>query len=148
MEHKVVTAASVIAALKIQHSPSKCKTNCLSLTKKLHQISIKAFWLCRWLCNNWRYTFRGTRQIVGGCNVHLQNELGRENWGVKPVRTNATYKSRAAAWTENPISPNLQTGTPLHVQLRDPWLSLDALSLDSDVLPQDHRTPASVWPGG
>lgn len=145
MEHKVVAAASMIATLKIQHSPSKCKTNCLSLTKKSHQMPMKAFRLCRWLCNNWRYIFRGMLQIVGGCNVHPRNKLGRENWGVKPVRTNATCKRWPAVQSdwESYLAPAFKLGTLLHAQLLDPWLSLDVLSLDSDVL-HDHRTPALV----
>lgn len=98
MEHKVVAAASMITTLRIQRSPSKCKRNCLSLTKKLPQMPLKTSRLCRWLCNNERYIFRGMLQIAGGCKMYLQNfpEWDRANWGVQPVRRSATYKSRDA----------------------------------------------------
>lgn len=95
MEHKVVAAASMIITFRIQCSPSKCKTNCLSLRKKLHHTPIKAFQLCSWLYNSWRYIFKGMLQTVGGYNVPPQNELDKEEWGVKSVRRNETFKSRA-----------------------------------------------------
>lgn len=96
MEHKVVAAASMIITFRIQCSSSKCKTNCLSLRKKLHHMPIKAFHLCRWLYNSWRYIFRGMLQTVGGHNVPPQNEWDKEKWGVKSVRRNETFKSRAS----------------------------------------------------
>lgn len=131
MEHKAVAAASMIATLKIQHFPTKCKTNCLSLTKKSHQMPIKAFHLRRWMCNYYRYVFRGMLQIVGGCNVHPENELGRKNWGVKPGGTNMTYKSRTAVQSDwkSYLAPALKLDTLLRAHLLDPWPSLDVLCL-------------------
>lgn len=128
MEHKVVAAASMITALKTQHSPSKCKTNCLSLTKRSPQTPVTAFQLCRWPWIKWRSIFRAMLQVVCGCSVYPQNELGRESWGEKPVRTNVISEKLGCCKARLKIlAPALKLGTLMHDHLLDPSLCVSYL---------------------